>query len=49
MGRFKLNVEQCDLRGVFEDTIFMYGSRLKQEGIDLQYEAADEDSAGDQL
>ena len=42
-GRFKLNVEQCDLRGVFEDTIFMYGSRLKQEGIDLQYEAADED------
>lgn len=42
-GRFKLNVEPCDLRGVFEDTIFMYGSRLKQEGIDLQYEASDEE------
>ena len=42
-GRFKLNVETCDLRGVFEDTIFMYGSRLRQEGIDLQYEASDDD------
>ena len=42
-GRFKLNVETSDLRGVFEDTIFMYGSRLRQEGIDLQYEASDED------
>ena len=42
-GRFKLNVEECDLRSVFEDTIFMYGSRLKQEGIDLVYEDTDED------
>ncbi len=42
-GRFKLNVETSDLRGVFEDTIFMYGNRLRQEGIDLQYEATDED------
>lgn len=42
-GRFKLNVETSDLRGVFEDTIFMYGSRLRQEGIDLQYEATDEE------
>lgn len=42
-GRFKLNVETSDLRGVFEDTIFMYGNRLRQEGIDLQYEASDED------
>ena len=42
-GRFKLNVETSDLRGVFEDTIFMYGSRLRQEGIDLQYEASDEE------
>ena len=42
-GRFKLNVEISDLRGVFEDTIFMYGNRLRQEGIDLQYEASDED------
>ena len=42
-GRFKLNVEVCDLRGVFEDTIFMYGSRLQQEGIELDYEENDQD------
>ena len=42
-GRFKLNVEECDLRSVFEDTIFMYGSRLRQEGIELDYEDSDED------
>lgn len=42
-GRFKINVELCDIRGVFEDTIFMYGSRLKQEGIQLDYEETDED------
>jgi signal transduction histidine kinase len=42
-GRFKLNVEPCDLRSVFEDTIFMYGSRLRQEGIELDYEESDED------
>ena len=42
-GRFKINVEPCDIRGVFEDTIFMYGSRLKQEGIELCYEDTDED------
>ena len=42
-GRFKLNMEENDLRGVFEDTIFMYGNRLSQEGIDLEYEDTDED------
>ncbi len=42
-GRFKLNVEPCDLRGVFEDTIFMYGNRLGQDGIDLDYADNDED------
>lgn len=42
-GRFKLNVEVCDLRGVFEDTIFMYGSRLSQEGIKLEYQDSDDD------
>ena len=43
-GRFKLNVEeQVDLRGVFEDTIFMYGNRLRQEGIELIYEDTDEE------
>lgn len=42
-GRFKLNVEIADLRSVFEDTIFMYGNRLHQEGIELVYEENDED------
>lgn len=36
-GRFTLNMEPCDLRAEFEDTVFMYGSRLKQEGIELEY------------
>ena len=35
-GRFHLNVAQSDLRSEFEDTVFMYGSRLAQEGITLQ-------------
>ena len=42
-GRFKLNVEIADLRSVFEDTIFMYGNRLRQEGIELDYAENDED------
>lgn len=36
-GRFTLNVAPCDIRMEFEDTVFMYGSRLKQEGIELDY------------
>ena len=36
-GRFTLNVAQCDIRSEFEDTVFMYGSRLRQEGIKLEY------------
>ncbi len=36
-GRFTLNVEPADLQAEFEDTVFMYGSRLKQEGIVLNY------------
>jgi two-component system OmpR family sensor kinase len=42
-GRFTLNVEKSDILAEFEDTIFMYGSRLKQEGISLEYEATDEE------
>jgi two-component system OmpR family sensor kinase len=34
-GRFTLNVQTADIRAEFEDTVFMYGSRLKQEGIEL--------------
>lgn len=42
-GRFTLNVALCDLRSEFEDTVFMYGSRLKQEGIELDYLENDDD------
>ena len=42
-GRFTLNVRTCDLRADFEDMIFMYGSRLRQEGIKLEYEASDDE------
>ena len=42
-GRMTLNVEPTDIRGEFEDTIFMYGSRLSQEGIDLVYLDNDDD------
>ena len=35
--RMTLNMELCDIRGEFEDTVFMYGSRLAQDGIRLNY------------
>ena len=38
-----LTVEPTDLRSEFEDTVFMYGSRLSQDGIQLIYEENDED------
>ena len=36
-GRFTLNVAMGDIQAEFEDTVFMYGSRLKQEGVELIY------------
>ena len=36
-GRFTLNMEMADFLSDFEDTVFMYGSRLRQEGIELEY------------
>ena len=41
--RMTLNMEHSDLRGEFEDTIFMYGSRLAQDGIRLNYLDNDDD------
>ena len=41
--RFTLNVVPCDLRTEFEDTVFMYGSWLRQEGIVLDYLENDDD------
>ncbi len=42
-GRMTLNIEKTDLREEYEDTVFMYGSRLAQEGIDLVYVDRDEE------
>ena len=42
-GRMTLNVELTDIRSEFEDTVFMYGSRLRQEGISINYMDNDED------
>ena len=42
-GRVTLTVEPTDLRSEFEDTVFMYGSRLAQDGIVLNYLENDQD------
>jgi len=42
-GRFTLNVQRCDIRMEFEDTVFMYINRLKQDGILLEYLDNDDD------
>ena len=42
-GRMTLTVEPSDIRGSFEDTVYMYSSRLAQDGIQLNYEDNDED------
>ena len=42
-GRMTLNMEIADLRAEFEDTVFMYGSRLAQDGIQLNYLDTDDD------
>ena len=42
-GRMTLNMEFADLRSEFEDTVFMYGSRLAQDEIELVYLENDQD------
>ena len=42
-SRMTLNVEISDIREEFEDTVYMYGNRLKQDGIYLNYEANDDE------
>ncbi len=42
-GRMTLNMEMTDLRAEFEDTVFMYGSRLAQEGVHIEYTDFEED------
>ena len=41
--RMTLNMELTDIRSEFEDTVFMYGTRLAQDGITLNYIPNDED------
>ncbi|MBE6934667.1 MAG: HAMP domain-containing protein [Ruminococcaceae bacterium] len=42
-GRMTLNIRQTDIRSEFEDTVYMYSSRLNQEGIVLEYLENDDD------
>lgn len=42
-GRMTLNIQQTDIRGEFEDTVFMYSSRLSQEDMELVYLENDQD------
>ena len=41
-GRFTLQVEETDMQAEFEDTIFTYRELFSQEGIVLDYHAADD-------
>ena len=42
-GRMTLNMEITDIRAEFEDTVYMYGTRLAMDGIDLEYVENDDD------
>lgn len=42
-GRMTLNIEISDIRGEFEDTVYMYSSRLAQDEIKLHYLDNDDD------
>lgn len=42
-GRMTLNIETVDIRAEFEDTVFMYGNRLAQDGITLNYQDTDDE------
>ena len=38
-----LNIEPTDIRAVFEDTVYMYGSRLEKDDISLQLHDNDDE------
>lgn len=42
-GRMTLNMQDADIRGEFEDTVYMYSSRLTQDDIILEYLDNDDD------
>ena len=41
--RMTLNMQEADIRGEFEDTVYMYSSRLNQDDIKLEYLDNDDD------
>lgn len=42
-NRLTLNMEMTDIRAEFEDTVYMYSSRLAQSGVQLEYLDNDEE------
>ena len=42
-GRMTMNMEIADIRAEFEDAVFMYASRLEQDGIRVDYRDTDEE------
>ena len=44
-GRFTLHIEETDLQAELEDAIFTYRELFRQEGIELHYQAGDEELA----
>ena len=42
-GRMTLNMEEADIRAEFEDVVYMYGTRLAQDGVELNYQDQDDD------
>jgi signal transduction histidine kinase len=41
--RMTLNMQEADIRGEFEDTVYMYSNRLNQDDIRLEYLDNDDD------
>ena len=42
-GRFNLRIEQIDIAASLEDAIFTYGELMKQAGIEVNYQAPEEE------
>ena len=42
-GKMTMNMELTDIRSEFEDVVYMYESRLEQDGLVLEYDDSDEE------
>ena len=42
-GRMTMNIELADIRSEFEEAVYMYQSRLEQEGVQLVYEESNDE------